>query len=255
MKKIIAGCLLLLALDASADQSQHCLWGCPTGLNNGSFFDRPAYALKNNRWTKFADWLAYQVTPSTIASGCSRNFRADPNIASRYTLEPNDYNGANATIGTDRGHQAPLASLCGTGFGSTTNYLSNITPQKSELNQGPWNRLEAEVRDAANRFGEAYVYTGPLYESVTEQLPNANERHTIPSGYWKVIVSFDGNTARSAAFIMPQEAGRNDNICFYETTIDAVESRAGLNFFPQLSSSQQQIIESGFGSLGNVICP
>lgn len=40
----------------------------------------------------------------------------------------------------------------------TLNYLTNITPQKADLNQGAWARLEDQDVDAM------YVATGPLYQ-------------------------------------------------------------------------------------------
>ncbi len=91
---------------------------------------RPIYTLQNNAQTKFADWVAYRVTPNTIdGPSRSRNWQQDPNIPATQTMVPADYNGAHATIGTDRGHQVPLASFSNTAHWATTNYLSNITPR------------------------------------------------------------------------------------------------------------------------------
>ena len=100
------------------------------------------------------------------------------------TLEPDDYRGANAALQTDRGHQAPLAAFTGTDHWRETNYLSNITPQSSGLNQGPWVRIETAARNLA-RQNAIYVMTGPLYEREMPDLPGADEAHQVPSGYWK----------------------------------------------------------------------
>ena len=120
------------------------------------------------------------------------------------TLEPSDYSGASNAIGIDRGHQAPLASFAGSRYWSELNHLSNITPQRKALNQGPWMRLEQAVRDAVEFRDSMFVMTGPLYESEEDGMPNS-ESHTVPSGYWKIIYDSDGN---AAGFVMDQAALR-----------------------------------------------
>ena len=114
---------------------------------------RSIYVLSSNDTTKLADWVAYRVTEETIGATAARKWKADPALADAETLEPDDYRDANAAHGTHRGHQAPLASFTSTADWETRNYLSNITPQKSDLNQGPWKGLENAVRDFANGGG------------------------------------------------------------------------------------------------------
>lgn len=89
-----------------------CLHGCPSGApTTNDIVDRDIYVLSSNDSTKFADWVAYRVTASTIGPTADRVWRPDPWLAADETLEPNDYRGAFAALNTDRGHQAPLASL------------------------------------------------------------------------------------------------------------------------------------------------
>lgn len=97
---------------------------------------RHAYTLNNNSTTKFANWVAYHITKDTPASGKTRNWKTDPALNPADTTAPADYTGANAALKVDRGHQAPLASLAGVSDWESLNYLSNITPQKSDLNPG-----------------------------------------------------------------------------------------------------------------------
>ncbi|MBE0383268.1 endonuclease G, mitochondrial [Pseudoalteromonas carrageenovora IAM 12662] len=122
--------------------------------------------------------------------------------------------------------------------------LSNITPQSSALNQGPWVRLETAVRNHVSNGNDLYVVTGPLYEYYFAELPQANEVHTIPSGYFKIEMEQSGSTIKASAFIMEQSASRSDNFCNTEVSIDEVESRAGINVMPNLSYNNSQAIES-----------
>jgi hypothetical protein len=130
-------------------------------------------------------------------------------LAPNETLEPADYTGAHAALKVDRGHQAPLADFKGTTLWAETNYLSNITPQRSDLNQGPWVRLEHAVRASVGENRSVWVLTGPLYEQQWATLPGADEPHRIPSGYWKIIAQGtppDPSSVRAVAFIFPQES-------------------------------------------------
>ncbi|MGB1305597.1 MAG: DNA/RNA non-specific endonuclease, partial [Pseudoalteromonas marina] len=64
-----------------------------------------------------------------------------------------------------------------------------------------------------------------------------------------------GNTIKASAFIMQQSAGRRDNFCNTQVSIDEVESRTGINVLPNLTSNQAQTIESSvFGLASELGC-
>lgn len=211
----------------------HCLHGCPVGAPAiDDIIVREIYTLASNDLTKMADWVAYRVTPDTIGPSGTRKWASDPWLSPDETLEPDDYDGAPAALGIDRGHQAPLAAFSGTPFAADTNILSNITPQGAPLNQAPWQRLEAQENELARHENIAvYVLTGPLFERVVPAMPRADERHRVPSGYWKVVATVDG---RLAAFIMDTAAPRSLDHCEARVSLDEVEMRARLALFPRL---------------------
>ena len=231
-----------------------CLNGCPAGFaETNDVVVRPIYVLSSNDSTKFADWVAYRVTESSIGQTRRRNWKADPVLAEVETLEPSDYAGANSALGTERGHQVPLASFTGTPHWKTTNLLSNITPQMSALNQGPWKKLEKAVRDLARRRGEdgVFVMTGPLYEGKMPSLPGADEEHQIPSGYWKVVAVDDGEVTKVAGFVFDQKTERDASHCKSEhvATVREIEDKTGLDFFHALTQDEQDAIEMGVSAL------
>jgi endonuclease G len=211
----------------------HCLHGCPIGAADiDDIVVREIYTLASNDLTKMADWVAYRVTPASIGPSGDRKWAADPWLDPDEALEPDDYEGAPRALGIDRGHQAPLAGQSGTPFAADTNILSNITPQGAALNQGAWQRLEARENDLARAENIAvYVLTGPLFERVVAPMPKADERHRVPSGYWKVLVTQDG---RMAAFIMDTAAPRALDHCAAQVALDEVELRSRLGLFPRL---------------------
>jgi endonuclease G len=230
-----------------ASASELCLGGCPIGgAPSNTTITRSIYVLSNNPRTKFADWVAYRVTRETIGKSKQRNWKADPDLPESQTLEPSDYDGAPLALKIDRGHQAPLAAFSGTADWPKTNYLSNITPQRSELNQGPWEKLEAaEVRLAQRPdVAAVFVVTGTLYERPVGTLPAADEPHVIPSGYWKVIAIESSSGVVAAGFLMHQNTPRSANYCAHNVLIQEVEHRSRLDLFPQLSGLRQIAVET-----------
>ncbi|TXC73376.1 DNA/RNA non-specific endonuclease [Sphingorhabdus soli] len=247
---LASSCCALWCLPAQAQESElhtfHCFASCPSGAPDyDDIIVREIYTLASNDLTKFADWVAYRITPATIAGTQDRVWKADPWLGDPETLEPNDYDGANGALNTDRGHQAPLASFTGTPFWSDTNTLSNITPQKSDLNQGAWVKLENKEREIVlAEQTTLYVLSGPLFEIMEPPLPGADERHRVPSAYWKVLVTADG---RATAFIMPQDTPRSADICSLRVTIDEVELRSRLFLYPDRDITQFGSLDSAIG--------
>ena len=246
----VSGKLAKLQL-AQPSAVDNCSVGCPSGGSEVTL-NRQAYTLNNNSSTKFANWVAYKITKETPASGRPRNWKTDPDVPSGETLNPVDYNGANVALKIDRGHQANLASMGGVTDWQTLNYLTNITPQKADLNQGAWARLEDQERNLSKApdVDAVYVVTGPLYEKNIGSLPGTNKIHTIPSGYWKVI--FTGCTPANglyAAFIMEQSTPRSASFCDFQVTVEEIEERSGLTLWSNLPQDVQADLKSKRGQL------
>lgn len=232
----------------------HCPLGCPAGSPSANdLVSRELYTLSSNPQTKFADWVAYFVTEDTIGSTKTRTFKRDPLIDATRTLVPSDYDGAHAALKTDRGHQAPLASFTSTAHWKTTNFLSNITPQKSKLNNGVWKVLERKVRELAqdDEVEAVYVLTGTLYESDIGDMPGTTKTLSVPSGYWKVVMVEPGDTMSVAGFEFGQDTPSGQDVCDakFRQTIDAIEGKTGLDLFPNYEASRETEIESLAGAL------
>lgn len=238
---------LVIILSNTSIAEEICLHGCPIGTEVSNIeISRPIYKMSFDVNTKFADWVAYRITPSTIGKTAKRNWKTDPDIPNEYELEPEDYKSAHAQIKTDRGHQVPLASFTSTPHWKMTNFLSNITPQKSNLNQGSWVRLENAVRALVRKSGEVFVVSGPLYEDDQEQLtlPGADEPHRVPTGYFKVIAK---ETGPVTAFIFDQDVPRNYSKCDAIVAVQEVETRTGLDLFPANNSFGSGTLNSELG--------
>lgn len=145
-----------------------------------------------------------------------------------------------------------------------TFYHSNQAPQwQNSFNSGVWSSLEEDVAKNAPSVGTRdtlYIVTGVLYEeswysanpSKPRTLKSGSLDVPIPTHFYKCIMkcSFKGDGTMSAAngiaFIMSNEAhsGVTYHDASFVTTIDAVETRAGFDFFPNVPSDLQTAAES-----------
>ncbi|WP_339929550.1 DNA/RNA non-specific endonuclease [uncultured Brevundimonas sp.] len=258
---VTVSALPAIAQDRAELHTLHCLNGCPTGASaTNDVIVREIYTLSSNDRRKFADWVAYRITSDTVGTSGGRRWQADPWLSEAETLEPNDYDDAPGTLQIDRGHQAPLAAFSGTPFAEDTNILSNITPQRSALNQASWQYLEAQERRFVARpspddpVRTLYVLTGPLYERMMPSMPmpNGYERHRLPSAYWKVLATSDG---RVAAFIFDQDTPRSASYCTMRTTLEEVEIRADLELFPRLQARAFSDLSPDLGCVSAPVTP
>jgi endonuclease G len=219
-----------------ASATSHCSRGCPANAPAANKIVQHAfYSLSNNPTTKFADWVAYAIVPDFIGGpDRPRNWKKDPDLDEAVTLEPGDYTGFSDVLGMDRGHQAPLEAFASSPDWREANYLSNITPQNSNLNGGRWSQLEAAERRLAQRKNAiVYVVTGPLYEKPMPELPNADEPHRIPSGYWKVISM---RTGGAIGFIFSQDPEQG-GYCARIWPLAEIETRSHLDLYPDSTAN------------------
>lgn len=254
---LFALCLVLFAVapDGAAQEihSEHFYGGMPTnaaGARGGNdIIIRDLYALSANAETRFADWVAYRLTPAEVWGDLdlAREWRADPWLEDDERLEPSgpdDYGGAYSEYRYDRGHLAPLASFVGSPAASSVNYYSNIVPQRAQLNRGPWRALESYVRDLVLRYHLVYVVTGTLYDGpAMPPLPEADEAHTVPTGFWKVVVVPTLEERGVVAWIMPQQGFASSDPADYRVAIDEVEARSGIDLFPAFSGERWAAVE------------
>ncbi|BAW96616.1 DNA/RNA non-specific endonuclease [[Synechococcus] sp. NIES-970] len=226
----------------SSTATQNPATACPAHLPNGIPQGTPAtndllvrsiYCLSANPETKFADWVAFRLDRETItgSSNQDREWAADPDLHRDVTLEPEDYRGAYQAHNYDRGHLAPLASFRG-GNWYKTNYLSNITPQKADLNRGAWKDLEEYERDLVRRYGEVHTIVGTAYDARDStsprktQLPNADEPHQIPDYFWRIITY--NNTTE--AYIFSQDTPLGADFRLGKISPRELEQYTGLTF-------------------------
>ncbi len=241
-------------------------FGDPTPVGsdpNDMLITRPGYTLSYNQSRGTPNWVSYELDSRQIVAGQDRCncFTADPLLPPAKQIFTSDYTNG----GYDRGHMAKSADRTATNLeNASTFYLTNIVPQKADLNQGVWQSFENALSDSARAGRAVYVITGPLYSRSHGLTFLKNEgKVAIPDSTWKVAVigprtgglpfvrgdlaswgALDGVTV--LAVNMPNVSGvRNDPWSKYLTTVDRIEDATGYDILSKLADPYQAAVEAG----------
>jgi endonuclease G len=202
------------------------------------------YSLSYSEPHEQAEWVYYELTASEATNNRfkrTNNFREDAKVNTG-SASMSDYKGS----GYDRGHLAPAGDMA---FSSTAMsesfYMSNMSPQHPSFNRGIWKELESLTRAWASEYSTLYIATGAI---LTPNLRTIGSNQvSIPSYYYKAILDYDETSGdyRGIAFILPNQKG-NRSLQSYVVSIDNLESRTGIDFYPQLFDSIENSIEANY---------
>ncbi len=185
-------------------------------------------------------------------------FRPDPAVLPTwYRVQAIDYSNS----GFDRGHMTPNADRdkeTSIPINQATFLMSNMVAQSPDMNQGPWADLENFLRTLLPA-NEVYIVAGPAGSGGTGSAgfatTIANGHVAVPSSTWKVVlvipkgendISRVAAGTRTIAVNMPNIQGiRTVQWETYLTTVDAVESLTGYDFFANVPDAIENAIEAG----------
>lgn len=190
-------------------------------------------------------WVSYKLTSApknTDADKRPSDFETDSRTRSRVPSS------VYSNSGYDRGHMAPYNAIdlqYGAAAGRQTFLMSNITPQKHELNAGFWKNLEQRILHRyPRRFGEVRVTCGPVFGPVPVTLGHAVQ---VPESFYLIVTERDVATGeiRAQAYLVPANDVRGDtDPTDYLTDIRQVETLTGLDFYPKLPRTDQDALET-----------
>ncbi len=190
-------------------------------------------------------WVMYKLKPiQDNAPNLKRLNYFSPDWRALPLINHDSYSGS----GYDRGHMAPnyaMSRLYGATAQADSFLMTNITPQKANLNQKLWQRLEAlEVDRFTRHFGEIWVLTGPVFDHRIERL-KSSWAVEVPDAFYKIYVAQAGPERLTAlAFLVPQSVNGKEPLEQYLTDIDTIEAKTGLDFFPKLDDKIEKDLEA-----------
>ncbi|MAC48351.1 MAG: endonuclease [Oceanospirillum sp.] len=149
--------------------------------------------------------------------------------------------------GYDRGHMAPnyaISRLYGRKAQLDSFLMTNITPQKPNLNRKLWQRLEeAAIDHFSHQFHRVQVITGPIFSDNPHRLKSLIQ---VPESFYKVFVGIDkqDQAVSMLAFVMPQDVKGSEPLTKFVVSVDEVEQRTGYDFFSKLNDVQETKLEA-----------
>lgn len=199
------------------------------------------YTVSYNSDYRIANWVAYELTAKEAKSKKverSNKFVADPMVKGA-TATNEDY----TRTGYDRGHLAPAGDMKWSAKAMRESfYLSNICPQKPDLNRGIWKELEEQSRLWALDNGPLLIVTGPVITADMKRL--GKNQVAVPKSFYKVIAYHTGREYKGIAFLFDNKDYKKASLKAMAISIDSVEKVAGIDFFPSLPDDQEKEVEA-----------
>lgn len=212
--------------------------------SSGQVIHQKYYTLSYSEEHEQAEWVAYKLTRDELKMEWVKRrdeFKSDPRVRTG-SAELDDY----YRSGYDRGHLVPAADRMFSDEAMLeTFYLSNISPQSRNFNQGIWRELEELTRNWAKKYKELYVVAGPVL-SVSPKGTIGDNEVSVPQAYFKVLLDISEPEVKSIAFVIPNQVSY-DPLFEFAVSIDEVETLTGIDFFAELlDESLEKELESSF---------
>lgn len=227
------------------------------------------YAEEWDKEQKTQRWAAYRITDLNDDTNWNRNnwkgttwkgayydgdpFQEDSIIPLLYRTRLSDYYNSGFTRGHIVNSQDRLMSQNANG---QTFYLSNIQPQIKKFNEGIWLNMENWVHNIGfNKQKRKVLYiakggTTTPTASVPHPLYSKEEvggriNIPVPRYFWMAILLLDKyDQYHAIAFWAEHKSNTASNIKDYTISIDELESRTGIDFFPNLDDETENEVES-----------
>lgn len=234
-----------------------------THSNQGQLLSRIGFTTSYNTETRCPNWVAWHltskhtdgpfprkgvpyydedgkaigigyVTPETCRGPYFFDREADKPSP---TLE--DY--TNMSYNMSHGHLCPAGDNKWSRAAMNQSFLlTNMCPQDEQLNMGDWRILEERCRKWAQHYGELFIVAGPIFQGGMSRTVGKG-KVGVPDAFFKAVLRL-GNDSACIGFIYPNEGERHE-MNNYVLSIDELEQRTGIDFFPNLPDEVEEELE------------
>ena len=186
--------------------------------SNHIFYDL-GYSYEHN----MALWSKYILDSEKLENVVPRpkkRFILDENLPKR-TITHDDY----TKSGYDRGHLTPIDDLqYSYESASSTFVITNVVPMEKSFNRGIWQRLENYVSDFIEKYNEAIIVTGPIFEGSLSYM-GRDSNIPIPTGFYKLLVS----DKCTEVYIVPHK-NSSDDLSTFKSDLETLQKKTGIEF-------------------------
>ncbi len=205
----------------------------------GAIVKHNGYQLSYNEKHEQAEWVAYTLDKNDIIYTKHKRpfFISDPKVKTK-SADWRNYKNS----GYDKGHLCPAGDKrYSKKAHDETFYTSNISPQKHDFNAGIWNKLEQKTRYWAKKYNHLYVVTGGILESNLKTI--GRDKVSVPKYFYKILLDYTQPEIKAIAFLVPHKES-NKPLYDFVVSIDEIEQKTGINFFPELPDTIENKLES-----------
>src|SRR5690606_19561538 len=204
----------------------------------GAIVKHDFFTLSYSEENEQAEWVAYELKRDDLSENDFERpyFEMDKNVKTK-SADWRNYKNS----GYDRGHLCPAGDRRFSFEAYNETFLtSNISPQNHDFNSGIWNRLEQKVRFWAEKYDGVYVVTGGVLKGKMKTI--GDENVSVPNEFHKIIMDASDGNYKAIAFVIPNKPS---SASFYEyvVSIDEIEAKTGIDFFPKLPDSIENNLE------------
>lgn len=204
--------------------------------SNQLVLDHGYFQIRYSPDFQLAKYVRYTLTAENLKKRSAKRgnkFFKDPFLLERKlpAVGPTAY----AKSGYQRGHLAPAEDFrFQQNAIDATFVMSNVAPQKPNLNMGPWKKLEELVRRFACGEGKVTVITGPVLEP---DLPKLASGVTIPNRFFKVVI--DETPPRKAIAYILHQNDKGNILRERIASENEIKKTTNEDFFADLRTEQE----------------
>ncbi|MBA6155984.1 DNA/RNA non-specific endonuclease [Tenacibaculum sp. S7007] len=205
----------------------------------GAVVKHNGYQLSYNEQHEQAEWVAYTLDKNDIIYTKHKRpfFISDPKVKTK-SADWRNYKNS----GYDKGHLCPAGDKrYSKKAHDETFYTSNISPQKHDFNAGIWNKLEQKTRYWAKKYNHLYVVTGGILEPNLKTI--GRDKVSVPKYFYKILLDYTQPEIKAIAFLVPHKES-NKPLYYFVVSIDDIEQKTGIDFFPDLPDTIETKLES-----------
>ncbi|MBT0607319.1 DNA/RNA non-specific endonuclease [Aequorivita echinoideorum] len=205
----------------------------------GEIIKHKFYTLSYSEENEQASWVAYKLTKSHLSkNNFKRPYFNEDKLVKTKSADWRNYKNS----GYDRGHLCPAGDRIFSLEAYTETFLtSNISPQDREFNAGIWNRLEQKVRSWTKKYDSVYIFTGGVLRKNLKTI--GSEKVTVPEEFFKIILHVSDSGYKTISFVIPNKKS-SESFYKYAVSIDEIEAKTGIDFFPKLPDSIENVLEN-----------
>ena len=210
------------------------------------------FSMEYDKSKKHSRWIAFRFDSQTKLTNVSRSdepFDADPSIPQEYLRVQADF----GRQGYDRGHLCASADrLYSSEANEQTFYYSNMSPQRNKFNVGIWRDLEAKVQTwgrSCTASDTLYVVKGGTIDKEDQIAKYINDDRSkpVPKYYYMALLFKKSDSFKAIAFWMEHaDVPKSQNLADYAISIDELEEKTGIDFFPNLNDKLENVVEATY---------